>query len=482
MVAILATVNEADNVTLVRAEGGVLPVFPLPITAAGVVSVGAAAPITSTGGPTPVIGITPATELAAGSMSAADKTKLDNLSPSEVQSVAVVSPITLAGTAANPIVGFAGTDINASGQVDAISGPSPIPIAPATLAWTAATASPGIVQTQQANGSAPQPMQLIPQPPGAAATNATNGTPGSLVIGLAAPVNGGAEAFFQLNRSGGLSTYVGAYPALATTASAVWLGLSTAPTNSNYNLLSIPGGGEFDINVPLAGQASFFQVVTQSPGFVPVFFTGQSTTALGRGTCISGAAKNFGGGVGVALVTNATTEPTVNSTAPAGTTVWAFTNGALKCRGTNGWRANLVAIGSAPANVNTQLPNVDTFSTVVRTVSTATPTAFADAYTTASGTIGWINVRLKSKAATTAGGITTGDGAFADYRLGYKNVAGTVTLSTAGLTLLGAVQTTNALLTSVLTAAAAGATVVFSVTNVAGNTVDSLIDCTIDVC
>jgi hypothetical protein len=44
-----------------------------------VTSVGAAAPITSTGGVAPVIGITPATQLAAGSLSAADKTKLDNV-------------------------------------------------------------------------------------------------------------------------------------------------------------------------------------------------------------------------------------------------------------------------------------------------------------------------------------------------------------------------------------------------------------------
>src|SRR5208337_1393760 len=98
MVAILATVNEADNVTLVRAEGGVLPVFPIPITAAGVVSVGATAPITSTGGPAPVIGITAATDLAAGSMSAADKTKLDGITAgAAVASVSGTAPIVSSG-------------------------------------------------------------------------------------------------------------------------------------------------------------------------------------------------------------------------------------------------------------------------------------------------------------------------------------------------------------------------------------------------
>ena len=46
-----------------------------------VYSVAANAPLYSTGGETPTIGVYPATDSAAGSMSAADKTKLDALSP-----------------------------------------------------------------------------------------------------------------------------------------------------------------------------------------------------------------------------------------------------------------------------------------------------------------------------------------------------------------------------------------------------------------
>lgn len=474
MVAILATVNEADNVTLVRAEGGVLPVFPLPITAAGVVSVGATAPITSTGGPTPVIGITPATDVAAGSLSAADKTKLDGIAPgAAVASVTGANGIASTG-GTTPIVAWAGLgDIGATGLVDSISGPSPIPVTPATFAWAAATASPGWVQTQQANDSAPQPMTFIPQPPGAAATNATNGTPGNLVVSLAAPVTGGNEAALQVNRAGGGSQYLGVFPGLAATGT-LWLGLTTAPTASNYSLLVAPTLGIFDVGVPTAASgAGNFQVRIATT--LATFTSGVNATG-GQSTNLTGGnANTTTNGVGVVVMDNATTEPTNNR----GTQFWSFTNGALKWRSNAGWTGNLAALGTGA--LNTQAPDVDTFSSAVRTVSTATPTAFT-AYTTASNTIGWINVRLKSKAATTAGGITTGDGAFAEYRLGYKNVAGTVTLSTAGLTLLGAVQTTNALLTSVLTAAAAGATVVFSVTNVAGNTVDSLIDCTIDVC
>jgi hypothetical protein len=49
--------------------------------AGSVTSVSGSAPIASSGGPAPTISITPATDAAAGSMSAADKTKLDGLVP-----------------------------------------------------------------------------------------------------------------------------------------------------------------------------------------------------------------------------------------------------------------------------------------------------------------------------------------------------------------------------------------------------------------
>jgi hypothetical protein len=62
-----ATVRDVEVVNAV-ARGG---------AGSGVASVGATAPITSTGGTTPDIGITAATTIAAGSMSAADKLKLD---------------------------------------------------------------------------------------------------------------------------------------------------------------------------------------------------------------------------------------------------------------------------------------------------------------------------------------------------------------------------------------------------------------------
>lgn len=71
----------------------------------GVSSVSGNAPITSSGGTTPAIGITAATDIAAGSMSAADKTKLDGITAgAAVASVGATSPITTTG-GANPNIG-----------------------------------------------------------------------------------------------------------------------------------------------------------------------------------------------------------------------------------------------------------------------------------------------------------------------------------------------------------------------------------------
>src|SRR5208282_1066903 len=88
-------------------------------TAAGVVSVGATAPITSTGGPAPVIGITAATDLAAGSMSAADKTKLDGITAgAAVASVSGTAPIVSSGGTTPAISITAATDL-AAGSMSA---------------------------------------------------------------------------------------------------------------------------------------------------------------------------------------------------------------------------------------------------------------------------------------------------------------------------------------------------------------------------
>lgn len=533
--AFITTTQEGGNFSLSLADGGSLPVQANPaLPGTGTVtSVTGTAPIVITGSPTatPNVTIAPATDATAGSLSAADKTKLDGIAPgAAVASVSGTAPIVITGSATAPNVtltaateaaagslsaadktkldgitpgaavasvsasnGLASSggttpnitwaglgDIGSTGLVDAISGPSPIVITPAVLQFAQVTVAPTFSQAQQANAAAPQPMAFACALPGAAATNATNGTPGGYVFTLPAPVTGGAEGFLQIQRTGDLSCWLGDYLGFGLSGFGMWIG-SSAPTATNFLLLASPVAGIFEIGVPVAASgASLFEVVTGGSAAVHTFTSGTSA-ANGSGTCINGGVTGFGGGQGMCSMQRTTTEPTSVSGVNQ-TLFWNFTNGAFKWRSTPGWQGNLAALGAG--TLNTQQPFVDTFSAVVRTVSSATPTAFT-AYTClfpALNTIGWINVRLKAKAATVGTGIAVGDGAFAEYRLGYKNVAGTVTLSTAGITLMGSVQTTAAALTATLTAAAAGGTVVFSVTTVALATIDSQIDCTIDVC
>lgn len=72
----------------------------------GVTSVGGTAPISSSGGTTPTISISAATPLAAGSMSAADKAKLDGITAgAAVASVGATAPITSSG-GTTPTIGL----------------------------------------------------------------------------------------------------------------------------------------------------------------------------------------------------------------------------------------------------------------------------------------------------------------------------------------------------------------------------------------
>ena len=99
---VLAIVDVAANTTK-KIQVGNLPGG----TGGGVTAVTGTAPITSSGGATPDIGITAATTSAAGSMSAADKTKLDGIAAG-----AQVGTVTSVATG----TGLTGGDITGSGS------------------------------------------------------------------------------------------------------------------------------------------------------------------------------------------------------------------------------------------------------------------------------------------------------------------------------------------------------------------------------
>lgn len=76
--------NAVEQVVVVRdaSPSNATPYRTVPVSSiapGGVASVGGTAPIVSTGGANPVVSINPATTSTAGSLSAADKTKLDSI-------------------------------------------------------------------------------------------------------------------------------------------------------------------------------------------------------------------------------------------------------------------------------------------------------------------------------------------------------------------------------------------------------------------
>ena len=137
--------------------------------------------------------------------------------------------------------------------VSGISGVSPIAITPASLSWAIGTASPQITQSTQVSNAAPQNLTFAPQAPNAGASNASNGTGGSLVIPLATPVNGGSEAVVQITRGGSpvfaLATYAGSAPLFG-----IFFGTTAAAIPTVSSAFSIAGdGGTTYINGPSAG-------------------------------------------------------------------------------------------------------------------------------------------------------------------------------------------------------------------------------------
>ena len=118
---------------------------PPPAAPSGVTNVTATLPITSTGGATPNIAINPATEAAAGSMSAADKTKLDGLSLGGSNVISTFAGRPLAPPTGTQLVttdGPVGFFFNGTLYEPNISG-NVLPPPPAAGGWTVQSAGTG---------------------------------------------------------------------------------------------------------------------------------------------------------------------------------------------------------------------------------------------------------------------------------------------------------------------------------------------------
>lgn len=189
--------------------------------------------------------------------------------------------------------------------------------------WDQGVIAPELGQAAQLPGSAPQNITILPQAPDPSATNATNGTPGSLKVTLAAPVNGGAQPFFEIaalaTGSSNPIFYMGYDASIG--AGALWV----LPYYVN------PGGGNFAVGTSVSGDT-----LINSGGNVYVQQNGYQTAAVFNGSTGNtqfGTSTQWGGGTGVIGISNATGNP---SSTPSGGGVLYATAGALHWLGSSG--------------------------------------------------------------------------------------------------------------------------------------------------
>ena len=146
----------------------------------------------------------------------------------------------------------------------------------------------------------------------------------------------------------------------------------------------------------------------------------------------------------------------------------------LKARGSLGGITTIAAPGSA-GTIAAQGMVSDCFWGTTTTTLTASATAF-NGYGTTSGQGVNLIIEVISVATATATGIVVGDTAVAVYTIGFRNIAGTVTLAASGTPalLVGTNQTTASALTApVLTITVATNVITFKVSNAAISTCKS---------
>lgn len=119
-------------------------------------------------------------------------------------------------------------------NVTAISGSTPISVAPATLQWAAATVAPTITQASESTTTKGADLELDPQK----STHATDQGGGNVAINTQAPTGAGVESGF-LQKRGTTPVFLSQTMAGLSSQSALWFqGAAAAPSNSNFAIYS----------------------------------------------------------------------------------------------------------------------------------------------------------------------------------------------------------------------------------------------------
>ncbi len=219
--------------------------------------------------------------------------------------------------------------------VDSLTGSAgTVSIGASSMTWNAGAGSGGNVilgQTTQASNIATHNLELAPQPAFASATG-SNGTPGSLVVALGAPVSSGSEANLSIQRAGGATTTIGAFPGSPSTARMTMAGADVVDSDgTNVRLgLGVTTG------ITFAPSSETWGVLTRT--------TAPRGWELGYNVAAPGLV-DFGGGDDVVGIPAAIVVPT---TAPTKGNVVLYGNGTTGNLGIDASGLELLALSAAP--------------------------------------------------------------------------------------------------------------------------------------
>lgn len=181
--------------------------------------------------------------------------------------------------------------------------------------FTGGLTSPGLSQASTTTSPGTN-MVFTPQP----CTTTSPCTSGNFDVNLTAPVGAGAEADFVINRSGTGIAYVGGYPGSGSTYSGLWFGASGSPvTPGALNFTMITDSTNTFLNSPSSSGSLLLREGDGSSAGLGQISMNQNGVQLFRNQ----STYDWGGGVGVLVVTGPNTTPTSAPTVSGDTIMWS---------------------------------------------------------------------------------------------------------------------------------------------------------------
>lgn len=405
-----ATIVSGGTVTVGSIHGASVPIAGS-LTTGNVLQVTGAsalgyAPVNLAGGANYVTGLLPVASIAAGTNTYV-LTTTGGVTVWAAPAAAGITALTQDVTATGP-GSVAATVVQAqAGAITFASGTG-------LIGFAAADTGPGLSQPAAASsGIAPANITITSQAPNAGASTTSAGTPGSVVVALAAPVSTGVEAAWLVTRAGvNQAGFVASTLFGLTSASLHMTSAGFAPTTLNYVLSAEPVDGYVCVNGGIVG----------STGALVLAYNGTGIARLDGGgiTFFNSITAINAGGAGVIGVANAVTQP---SSAPSGGIVLAANAGTfqvydsagnnVQLGGSGGIFSAATAIKTANASATNGLAFGITAGSTTLTAGAGGVASLVGGASSGSGATTGGNVQVTGGAATngTGGNVNVSSGA-----------------------------------------------------------------------